>query len=268
MRRSSLFWGMILVVFGGILLLDKLNILSIHIWNLIWPLFLIAAGVWVVIGVSGGKRAYEVESVAIPMEGATQADVTIHHGAGRLVINNQVTTGNFISGAFGGGLSVTRRLNGRGMSLELRPKVDRQTFWDFPWMWGGHSGYDWEMAVSPEVPLTLRLETGADDARIDMTDLRVTDLRLHTGASSSDLKLPAHMPTTHIRVEGGAASIKLHVPGGVAAQISAQSGVSSISIDETRFPWIGNLYQSPAYATAPNKVDIDIQMGAGSVRVD
>jgi hypothetical protein len=44
--------------------------------------------------------------------------------------------------------------------------------------------------------------------------------------------------------------------------------VSSITIDETRFPRTTNVYRSPNYDSAVNKVDIDIQMGAGSVHVN
>jgi hypothetical protein len=38
-------------------------------------------------------------------------------------------------------------------------------------------------------------------------------------------------------------------------------------VDETRFPRIGDSYQSIDYGTAANLVDIDVQGGVGSVSV-
>jgi hypothetical protein len=43
--------------------------------------------------------------------------------------------------------------------------------------------------------------------------------------------------------------------------------LGSTQIDEARFPRIGDIYQSLDYATAENRVDMDIQAGVGSLRV-
>jgi hypothetical protein len=44
-------------------------------------------------------------------------------------------------------------------------------------------------------------------------------------------------------------------------------GLGSIQVDESRFPRMGDGYQSTDYATAENRVDLDIQGGVGSVHV-
>jgi hypothetical protein len=38
-------------------------------------------------------------------------------------------------------------------------------------------------------------------------------------------------------------------------------------VDQSRFPRVGAAYQSPNYETAPNRVEMDIHVGAGSVDV-
>jgi hypothetical protein len=59
----------------------------------------------------------------------------------------------------------------------------------------------------------------------------------------------------------------MQVPTGVAARIQIRSGVSGVSVDERRFPRVGAGNQSPDFDTAANKVEIDAQMGAGSIDI-
>ena len=43
--------------------------------------------------------------------------------------------------------------------------------------------------------------------------------------------------------------------------------IGSNQIDETRFPRVGDMYQSADYDSATNRVDLDVQGGVGSLRV-
>jgi hypothetical protein len=269
MRQNGLFWGIVLILVGGLFLLNTLGIFSFNVWNLIWPFFLILLGAWILFGVFGvgGNRPLEVENASFPLEGAQAAVVRVQHGAGRLTVNGESAPGVLASGAFGGGLEYRQRKNGNTLELDLRPRWRDNFVFGIPWSWGNSRGYIWNVALSHEVPLSLRLETGAGESQVDLSDLNVTDLHMSTGASSTDLMLPAQARNTRVKLEAGAASINVRVPGGVAAQIRTQAGISSISVDQTRFPRMGNVYQSPDYATASNRIDLDIQMGVGSVTV-
>ena len=59
----------------------------------------------------------------------------------------------------------------------------------------------------------------------------------------------------------------MEVPPGVAARIRTRMALGSSQIDETRFPRIGDVYQSLDYGTAANHVDIDASGGVGSLRI-
>jgi hypothetical protein len=69
-------------------------------------------------------------------------------------------------------------------------------------------------------------------------------------------------------VSSGAASVNIRIPQGVAARIRWRGGLSSINVDPSRFPRFGDTYQSPDYDSAANKVDLDVEMGVGSVTVN
>ncbi len=112
----------------------------------------------------------------------------------------------------------------------------------------------------------LNLKTGASANQFDFTDLRLTDLKLETGASSTDLTLPANAGQTKVDIEAGAASVVIRIPPTAAARIRIRSGISGIDVG-SRFQRIGDYYQSPDYDSAQNKADIYLQMGAGSVDI-
>lgn len=267
MRKSTLFWGVILVLVGILLLLNSLGFLAVNVWNLIWPLFLIALGLWMLWGVLVGPRSVEAEDVAIPLEGAGRARVRIHHGAGRLRVGAGAGPGELVTGTFSGGLDYRARRDGDVLDVEMRTPAGIFPHFVMPWNWGPGGMLDWSFGLNSETPLSLDLETGASDTWLDLAGLRVTDLRLQTGASATDLTLPANAGHTRVEIGAGAASVTIRVPSGVAARIRVKAGLAEINVDTRRFPRLGDVYQSANYDTAPNKVDVDVETGVGSVDV-
>jgi hypothetical protein len=71
-----------------------------------------------------------------------------------------------------------------------------------------------------------------------------------------------------VSVESGAASVTMHVPAGVAGRIRARGGLADIKVDTTRFPRDGDRYESADFEGAANRVEIDVQTGVGSVKID
>jgi hypothetical protein len=115
--------------------------------------------------------------------------------------------------------------------------------------------------------MSLDLDTGASESRLDLADLQVTDLSLDTGASKTRLDLPTTGRYT-VRIRGGAATIRVHVPVRVAARIEARSGLSTVTVDERRFPRSGGEWRSPDYDTAEHRADISLDVGAATVEVE
>lgn len=262
MRRNGLFWGAVLVLIGGLLLANNLGIAKIN-FAVIWPTILIALGAWVLIGPVVMRRAVETEQVSIPLEGATKAHVRLRHGAGRLEIKGGAGANDVASGAFGGGVEYRARMDGD--TLKVRMRVPSDFFFPFPMFNTG--GLDWSVALNNTIPMGLDIGGGANDAHLDLTELKLTELRIETGASSMELALPVNAGFTKVRIESGASSMNIRVPGGVAAHIRASGGASDISVDASRFPRVGDVYQSPDYETAANKVEIKAEIGAGAIRV-
>jgi hypothetical protein len=261
MRTASLFWGAVLVILGGLFLLSNLGIISINVWGIIWPTALILFGAWLLWG-RLFHRGEKLEHAVIPLDGATGARVRLGHGAGRLLVSAGTGATNLAEGDFGGGLDLRTRRQGDQLVAELRSAVRGWGGWN----WGPH-GLEWDLKLNNQVPLALKFETGASESLLDLSELLVTELDLSTGASSTELTLPAEAGYTRAKISGGAASIDIRVPEGVAASIRYSGGLASLQVDTQRFPRSGALYQSTDFAIAENKVEIQIEIGAASVEI-
>ena len=267
MRSNRLFWAIMLVGFGFILLFNNLGIINVNVWGLFWPAFLIVLGIWFLIGTATGKSEVEMVDGSVDLEDAESASIVIKHGAGRMELTGIAEPGKLVSGSFATGLDP--RVIKKGNKLDVVLQSQRLAFPDmfFPGNWVGGKGMLWEFGLSDEIPLELVFEVGAVDAHLDMTALNVKNIVMKTGASSTTLKLPAAAGQTYLKIEAGAASIDITVPEGVAARIEAEHGLASVDVDQTRFPKTGGVYQSAEYENAKNKVDIRIETGVSSIEI-
>jgi hypothetical protein len=264
MRRPSEIIGGVLILIGVMSLFEMLHI---HLWGFFWAFALIALGVWFIRGVAVSRQCCDVEDASVALEGAEEADITVAHGAGRLLIASGGTPEKLLSGTFGGGVEVKKSLYGNKLRVELRLKERDPFRVMFPWISGRRVGLDWNLVMNPSVPIALHLETGACESTLRLTDLKISDLSIRTAASSTTVDLPAQALRTRVLVESGAASVKLRVPEHVSAYIRIRAGLSGVLVDTGRFPPSGDGYRSPDYDTAVNSIEISVESGVGSIEV-
>lgn len=263
MSRNSIFWGLVLVLFGSVLLLDNLGIIrNVDIWPLAGSLLLIAMGIRLLFRRSFSSSG-ESRQISIPLDGAERARLRLNHGAGRLRVASGAAPGMLMDGDFS--KETTQRVERRGKEIDVRLSSE---IFIFPFIWGPDDAINWSVRLNQDIPVALDLEIGANEATLDLSDLRISEVYLKSGANATDIRLPSQSGFTRLRISSGAASVNLHVPQGVAAQITSRSGLSSINVDTQRFPKMGSNYRSADYDTATNKVEIDIEMGVGSVTID
>jgi hypothetical protein len=267
MRTNRVFWAILLVGLGFLFLASNLGFITVNVWGLIWPAILILLGISFLIGTSRGSVDMVQEEGSVDLDGAASATVRIKHGAGVISMDSSADPGKLVSGTFTNGLDAGVKRTGDKLDVVMQP--ERWIFPDLmlPWNWISNRGYQWDFGMTKEIPLNLVFETGAGEAKIDLTDLQVKELKVGTGASSTEIKLPAKAGMTHVKLEAGAASVVIFVPEGVAARIESDSGLVSIEIDQNRFPKVNGYYQSQDYDGAENKADIRISSGVASIEI-
>ena len=261
MRRNNLFWGVVLILLGGLFLLQARGLIS-DVLGWFWPLALIILGVWVIWARFLPHSTASGENFTIDLQGAARLDLDIEHGAGSLSLRGGAPAGVAVSGLSGTTLDVNQALDGSSLGVELKAGP---TF--IPFL--GPEGGEWQFSLTQEVPVAIKLDSGASNLNLDMTDVKLTFLGINSGASGIKIKLPAHAGQTLVDIDAGAASIDLLVPEGVAARIRIEQGASSVMVDEKRFPSHinQNLFESENFASAPDKVEISLDGGACSMVV-
>jgi hypothetical protein len=271
MNRPRVFWGGVLVLLGTLFLLDNLGIIDINFWGLLWPILLIVLGTALLYGAffdsTQSAKMKEAKHVVIPIAQARQYKLNIGHGAGRLRIEAGAAQGELVNGHFIGGLDYNLSQKADVLKLKMKPPQDGWTQVALPWNWVRWHGLDWLVKLSHEVPLSINVDVGANEVDLDLTYLHVVELQVNMGANATKISLPADAGYTDVKIDGGVTSVRLYVPEGVAARIKLNNALTSNNINRSRFPRVDDVYQSPDYDTAANKVDITVDMGLGSLTI-
>ena len=161
------------------------------------------------------------------------------------------------SGEFRGGV-IRRSLAPGRVELEQE---------EWHWPWGRDEWPRWQVGLTGAVPMDLQVEGGASKTVLDLCELRVRTLAIKTGASETRVTLPRAAGLTRVRSESGAAAVFFDIPTGVAARIRTKMGLGGSDIDTALFPRVGDGWESPDFATATNRVEIEAQGGLGAVTV-
>jgi len=261
MRRNNIFWGTVLVILGFMFLLNTMGILSFDVWKLFWPVVLILLGLWFLLGPVFFKQQ-PPEEVSIPLEGIRKAKITLQHGAGELRLSSGAPAGELAAGNFSGGVeqSVQRSNDEASIIFNAPP-------FSFP-AWPHHQdGLKWDIRLNSAPVFELSVKTGASVSHLDLTNLQVSHIEFFTGASATTIFMPAYTTLTEAKFEGGAASIKIHIPENVAARIHFEGGLIDMKVDQNRFPKMGDLYVSPNFDQSDHKAEIYFSGGVGSISV-
>jgi len=262
MKRGDIFWGSILIILGGLFLLQVNGVIT-DVFGWFWPIFLMLLGVWILAGrfILAFGATDNGEKFSIDLQGAAQVALDFDHGAGSVQVTGGAPSGVAVTGTKAAGMDIKSTLAGD----RLEVKIDAGPSF-FPFI-GPESGM-WRFQLNQDVPLTLDIDAGASSMDFDLTDLKVTYMKVDTGASTLKIKLPANAGNTLLEIESGATTLDLSVPQGVAARLRVKQGVSTVNIDQSRFAMRdGGLYQSADYDTAANKAEINLDGGANSVIV-
>ena len=216
------------------------------------------------------QKAIRTQETAIPLEEARRARVYLVYRGGQLNIEANATTPDLIKGVFGGGLDY--KVNRCGEFVDVRlDMLIKQGFMSlrFPWAWGPADMLDWNLSLARDIPTALEIENSSGQANLELGELQISELKITTSSSSMLIGLPARAGQTEATIEAATASLVIRVPEGVAAHIQVKNALASAEIDVDRFPVVvdGHEYRSTDYDTATNRVDMQLEVAFGSVKI-
>ena len=234
------------------------------------------------------ERKVFVDRITEPLGDTKRLDLWVAFGLGSLRVDSLPHgSRNLVEGAFETTCSLGPEVSFQRRGDRASLGVEREDL-DIERDGGGFSicvrNSDWRVSLSRVPEVAVALGTAAVSIDLDLTDLRVTSLYVQTGAADVDIRMPADAGDMEAMIDAGAASIDVLIPDGVAARIVNDTGLSSfnvsrrfLSLERTgeyrsagetiggRSP--GNIYESPGYRDAENRIHIEFNGGVSSVTV-
>ena len=295
-KQHTSVWPYILIIGGIAFLLDNLGLQnwgflnSVVVW---WPLILIVIGVEILtraypwsrmltlglllltfiammfsgMVLSPKMRNLTRETIQQPIL-AKRAEIQLGVSVGRLEIG-QNNTGRLIDGFFdvrgNERLERENRMSGDVQFARLEVKSVGSIV-NFPNL-NTSASPTWNLGLSPSLPIVLRVNTGVGDSRLDLTELKITDLTVQTGVGQTTVLMPVAGRVT-ARIEGGVGDTTVNIPNGMEARVSVTTGIGSVEVGGNTYRRDGDVYTSPNFATAANRLELEVRGGIGRIRVN
>jgi Domain of unknown function (DUF5668) len=259
-RSPSVFWGGLIVLVGVLFLLSNLGVFDNLDWNIVWPVLLIALGVWLLIARIGpGGASADVDS-AEPREGLERARLEVAVGAARLDIAARPLDDQLyrvhIEHA---GTPPEVRLDRAGGTLRIAQRSD--------WFMGARRLVV-DARLSDAIPWEVVCTTGAIRGDFDLTSATLTGFSCRTGASNVNLALGVPRGIVPVRIEGGALTITVTRPAGAAVQVQASGGAVQLRADGSRQDGLGTRsWRSGGFDAAKDRYDVTVSGGALNVEI-
>jgi DNA-binding MarR family transcriptional regulator len=127
-----------------------------------------------------------------------------------------------------------------------------------------------EISLNGSIPWKVEVRGGASNLAADLGELKLGSLDIKGGASRVELTLPPPSGTILLGVLGGAESLTIRRPEGVAARVRVSRGASDLLFDEQRHGAVGGetSLQSPDYEHAADRYDIEVSGGVSGLTIE
>jgi hypothetical protein len=293
-RYRGLFWPALLILVGLLALLANAGVISTDRLGLLvdlWPLVLVVIGleliarralhgpagevaaVLIVLIAVGGALAY-VALAPNPNGTGTVSSTAqlggIDHAA--LEIDVGAATVNISGGAPDGALyQATIDYSGPKPQVSLDTSSGRLKISQGDTSFGlfRSNRFKLRLLVNSSVPWTIVTNSGAATDTYDLADVHVGSIELNTGASREEITLGKPSGVVPISINGGALTVNLHRPAGVAASVSVSGGFVSLDADNEHRRGIGSQsWQSSGFDGATDAYQVEVNGGACTVSID
>ncbi|TSA25312.1 MAG: hypothetical protein D4R68_09125 [Ignavibacteriales bacterium] len=296
MKSGQLFWGFFLLALGALFLLTKYDVLqsSFDFVYSIWPMIFVFWGALVIFKNSLAKPVISalfgiflallifgfVENAFNSFDfsehdgkyteyynedyesAITNADLEINSGAGTFILGE--TTDKLVEGKTKGNLAEYDFETWKDDDkTNVRFNLHKRNFNLF----GGRFKNYLKINLNENPIWDIRLNYGASKANLDLTKFKIRNLELHSGATSTYVKLGDKTETTNVNVEMGAANITIDVPTNVGCEIQSDMALSSKNIHGFNSKGKGH-YTTENFSDSGKRIIIDIKAGVSSLTIN
>ncbi|MFN8372826.1 MAG: hypothetical protein U0694_08110 [Anaerolineae bacterium] len=184
-----------------------------------------------------GEVEVKTEHYSAPLDGATAALVELGLSVGQTTIKAAEESANILDAdvSFVGELDFS--ISGdstRKVKLAQKPNfnsigesIKRSIGFAVK---GGGNDLKWDVRLTKEIPLELRLGGGVGPSSVDLTDLNLRGLTVDGGVGEMTLTLPATPDVYKVSLDGGVGRTHLTIAKGAMVNLTIDGGVGGIYI--------------------------------------
>lgn len=121
--------------------------------------------------------------------------------------------------------------------------------------------------INSDIIWELNMKLDAVDSDMDFTDLKVKQLDIDGDASSFKLTLGKKYEDTKVGIDADASKVEIFVPLQSGIRVKVEGAVSTTDFKDIDMEKEGLYYLSKNYNEADNKIDLNVEIDAGSLKI-
>jgi hypothetical protein len=304
MKTSHIFWGLLFIVFGLLVLINNFTNIFMDwgtIWKL-WPLVIVLLGLSIIVKHKYGKSilagiAAIILALAIfaSIKTATHFvnndfDLTFGDEPGSEYTTTEFTedfdsnlkygTFNFDAGAGSFNISKTTdsliHATATGLKNNFKltrfdtdssTKINLIMRHKSVFRFGKSYKNNIDVALNPKLTWDMNFDVGAASMDFDLSEFKTEKVDVDMGAAALKIKLGSLSPETKLSIDAGASDINIYIPIESGCKITTDGALSSKHFND--FDRINSdHYETANFDEATNKIFITIDSGVSSISVD
>jgi len=204
-----------------------------------------------------------VETISQELRGATQAEVSISPGVGRLDLGSlEDNPTSLLEGRIellpGERLEKSSNMRGGTAVVKIATKGSTSGF--------RRQSEGWNLRLSPKIPISLRVNLGAGESQLNLRELKLSGLNVGSGVGRVEVDLPRGSYSA--KVSGGVGEVVVNLPGEAAVRLSANAGLGGVDVPDGLVKTGDKTYESRNYSEATNRIILEVSGGVGKVEVN
>jgi predicted membrane protein len=132
----------------------------------------------------------------------------------------------------------------------------------------GSTKNDWNLQLTNDVPIDLRVDAGASDTNLDLRGLQLTDLKVDAGVGEVEVDLSGDWKESFdVDINTGVGETTVILPKSVGVQITSEEGIGKANF--AGFTSHGDhTYVNEAFETADVLITLKVETGVGEVNFE
>lgn len=290
-ERRGVLWPVLLILAGGILLLNNIGQLDWSLWELLfrlWPAILLAAGIELLVPTrsaasyfvtvllvlavfvgsfllleassprSGGGAAFE-ESLS----NDDPVTLVLEPVIGALNLRAGASSGLLVEGSLpvdsDDGISVQRSERAGRHVLRISRDWGSRRWIVFPF-----TQEAWDLTATSQVPLELQVDMAVGLIDLDLTGLDVPEV--DAGVGVGEIRLELSDTEAEVSLDGGVGSLRLVLPAGASARLEISRGLATLNLPAD-YDYADGVATSPAARSGAPELEIQVNLGVGLISI-